>query len=84
MSDKIFIVKDDIRIEYDVLFTINDEKKEIKYVVYTDNSINDDGDARVYLARYENNRIISVSDEERKALEEIVNIVQKEVCKNEG
>ena len=37
----------------------------------------------IYFARYENNKIIPISHEEINVLEEIVNIVQKEVCHNE-
>ena len=84
MKEKIKIMQDSKEIECDLLFTVNDEKKGIKYIICTDNKEDENGNAKVYLARYEGNKIVSISDKEKKVLEEIVNLVQKEVCRNEG
>ena len=80
MKDKISTVIDGIEEEYDVLFTTHDEKNNRDYVVYTDNKINEDGDANIYLGRYQDNEILPITEEEKEKLEKVVSIVQREVC----
>ncbi len=78
--DKITILKDGNKCEYDVLFTANDKENNNEYVIYTDNSIDENGNARIYLGRRENDMLVPVSEEEKKLLEEYISIVQKGVC----
>ncbi len=80
MKDKISTVIDGIEEEYDVLFTTHDEKNNRDYIVYTDNKINEDGDANIYLGRYQDNEILPITEEEKEKLEKVVSIVQREVC----
>jgi uncharacterized protein YrzB (UPF0473 family) len=80
MKDKISTVINGIEEEYDVLFTTHDEKNNRDYVVYTDNKINEDGDANIYLGRYQDNEILPITEEEKEKLEKVVSIVQREVC----
>ncbi len=80
-------MKDKITINgttYDVLFTLNDEKKGINFVVYTDNSKDEKGNARVYLGRYQDNKIMPLKDGEKESLERVINIFSDEVNKNEN
>ncbi len=80
-------MKDKITINgttYDVLFTLNDEKKGINFVVYTDNSKDEKGNARVYLGRYQDNKIMPLEAGEKEALEKVINIFVNEVNKNEN
>ena len=80
MKDKISTVINGIEEEYDVLFTTHDEKNNRDYVVYTDNKVNEDGDANIYLGRYQDNEILPITEEEKEKLEKVVSIVQREVC----
>ena len=84
MSNKIAIMQGNNKIECDLLFTINDERKGVKYIVCTDNTKDENGNAKVYLARYEGKKIISVSDKEKKMLEDVVNMFQYEVLNYES
>lgn len=80
-------MKDKITINgttYDVLFTLNDEKKGINYIVYTDNSKDEKGNARVYLGRYQDNKIMPLEAGEKESLEKIINIFSDEVNRNEN
>lgn len=81
MKDKIIVKKDNKLIEYELLFTVKDEKNGTNYVVYTDNTKDGKGLARVYISRQEKNELVDVSSEERKQLEKIVSVVQNEVTK---
>ena len=80
MKDKISTVINGIEEEYDVLFTTHDEKNNRDYVVYTDNKVNEDGDANIYLGRYQDNEILPITEEKKEKLEKVVSIVQREVC----
>ena len=80
MNDVIKVLQDGKEIKYDVLFTTHDEKNNNDYVIYTDNKLNDKGEANIYLGRYKDNEILPITKEEKEELERIVSIVQKEVC----
>ena len=80
MKDKISSVINGVEEEYDVLFTTHDEKNNRDYVVYTDNKVNEDGDANIYLGRYQDNEILPITEEKKEKLEKVVSIVQREVC----
>ena len=80
MGDKIITTVNGIETEFDVLFTTHDEKNNKDYVVYTDNKVNEKGEANLYLGRYDDNSILPITSEEKEKLEKIVSIVQKEIC----
>lgn len=84
MKDKVLIIENNKEIKCDLLFTINDEKNNAKYVICTDNTKDEKGNVKVYFAKYEGNKIIPVSNKEKEELEKIVNLVQEEVCGNEN
>ena len=80
MKKKITVIVNGVEVEYTLLFDVNDEKTGKQYSVYTDNKLNENGKANVYLARRDGDKILPVSDDEKKELEKLVNIVQEEVC----
>ncbi len=80
MNGKISVVINGEAKECTLLFTANDEKANKEYAVYTDNSLNGEGKANVYLARRQGNQLLPVSDTEKKELEKLVKIVQEEIC----
>lgn len=64
--------------QYDVLFTLRDEKKNKQYVIYTDINSNID----IYAAIYDekNNKLDYINDpEKQKIITEIMNIVKNKV-----
>lgn len=53
MNKKIFtILKNGVRISYDVILTFKSEKTHKNYVVYTDNSLDEDDKLKIYAAIY--------------------------------
>ena len=80
MKDKISVMINGKKKEYDLLFTVDDEKTGNKYVVYTDNELNEKGNSKIYLGKYKDNKLMTITDEEKNQLEKIVSIVQEEVC----
>lgn len=40
------------KVEYEVLFAYDSEKTGVSYVVYTDNTTDEDGDTRAYASAY--------------------------------
>ena len=80
MKEKFKVKQGNMEIEYDLLFTTHDEKNNNDYVVYTDNKLNENGDANIYLGRYKDNEILPITKEEKEELEKIVSVVQKEIC----
>lgn len=43
------------KVVYTTILTYNDEKRKKSYVLYTDNTLDDDGDINMYAATYEPN-----------------------------
>ena len=82
--ESIFVNVNGKEVECDVLFTLADEKKGVKYMAYTDNSVDPQGVAAIYLGRYENNKIMPLeSEKEKEMLEKVVDLVSREVNNNE-
>lgn len=77
--DKISVKKDGAIVEYDVLFTLDDEKKNIKYIAYTDNTKDENDNTIIYLGRYSDKEVMPVSNEEKEMLEKVVSLF-KERC----
>lgn len=79
MKDIIKIRQGDLEIEYDLLFTVKDDKTNEKFVVYTDNTIDNNGRVKIYLGKYDHDNILPVTEKDKEELEKIVNLVQREI-----
>lgn len=72
---------------YDVLFTFESEQTNKNYIVYTDNSRDEEGNIEVYASIYypedENGRLEAIeTDSEWKLIETILSTLQEEIKKN--
>ncbi len=82
------IVNDDgVEVKYDVLFTFQSEETNKDYIVYTDNSKDDDGNTRVYASIYhpeeENSKLEAIeTDKEWQIIDTILKTIQEELKKN--
>ena len=70
----------------DVLFTFDSEETAKSYIVYTDNSTDEEGNVQVFASIYdpkqENPRLDPIeSDQEWKIIETILNTLQEEIKK---
>ena len=75
-------------IECEVLFTFESEETKKNYIVYTDNTIDDDGNTKVYASIYNPNeaetKLLPIeTDKEWKIIETILEEIQAE-ANNEG
>lgn len=73
------IIQDSKKITCKTLFTFKDEAKNINYIVYTDESKNDDDNLKIYASRYvlENNNIVLKeieNDSEWDMIDEMISI----------
>ena len=71
----------------EVLFTFNSEETKKDYIVYTDNTTDDDGNVKVYASIYDKNKekteLIPIeTDREWKIIETILDTIQEENNKN--
>ena len=67
----------------EVLFTFNSEETKKDYIVYTDNSTDDDGNVRVYASIFDPNKekteLIPIeTDREWKIIETILDTIQED------
>ena len=74
---------------YDVLFTFDNEETKKSYIVYTDNSTDDEGNVQVFASVYHPNedetRLDPIeTDREWKVIEQILSTIQEEVQKQAG
>lgn len=72
---------------YDVLFTFESEQTNKNYIVYTDNSRDEEGNIEVYASIYypedENGRLEAIeTDAEWKLIETILSTLQEEIKNN--
>lgn len=70
----------------DVLFTFDSEETKKSYIVYTDNSKDEEGNIQVYASIYdpkgENQKLEPITtDQEWKVIETILNTLQEEIKK---
>ena len=79
MKDIIKIRQGDLEIEYDLLFTVKDDKTNEKFVVYTDNTIDNNGRVKIYLGKYDHDNILPITEKDKEELEKIVDLVQREI-----
>ena len=82
--ERICVVENNKKKEYDVLFTVKDEETGFNYIIYTDDKVDMNGNGILYFARYENNKIIAVSKEEKNKLKKICRSFQGKVNTNEN
>ena len=71
---------------YDVLFTFDNEETNKSYIVYTDNSTDDDGNVQVYASVYypgtDSTKLDPIETEkEWQVIEKILETIQEEVKK---
>lgn len=71
----------------EVLFTFDSEETKKNYIVYTDNTTDEDGNVRVYASVYnpdsENTELLPIeTDREWKIVETILESIQEESNKN--
>lgn len=74
-------------VECEPLFTFESEETKKQYVVYTDNSLDENGNVRVFASIYKINEnggeLLPIkSDKEWKVIETILNTIQEESKKN--
>ena len=71
---------------YDVLFTFDSEETNKSYIVYTDNSVDQEGNIQVFASVYypgsDTSRLDPIeTDKEWQVIETILNTIQEEVKK---
>ena len=78
-------------IECEVLFTFETEKKKKNYIVYTDYTLDEEGNTKVYASIYnpedksEQTKLLPIeSEKEWKIIETILDELQKEAAKEEN
>lgn len=76
-------------IKYDVLFTFQSEETNKDYIVYTDNSKDQEGNVQVYASIYhpeeEHSRLEAIeTEQEWKIIDTILKTIQEELKKNEA
>ena len=84
-----FKVIDDkgVEIECEVLFTFESDETHKNYIVYTDNTVDEEGNTKVYASIYtpgdENLNLEPIqTDKEWKIIETILNEIQEEMKSN--
>ena len=81
------IDKDGKEIEFEVLFTFESDETKKNYMVYTDNSTDEEGNVRVYASVFKQDaeplELLPVeTDREWKIIETILDSIQEENKKN--
>lgn len=89
-KENVFVVtdKDGKEVECEVLFTFESEETNKNYIVYTDNSIDEEGNIRVFASIYnpedENTKLIPIETErEWKIVETVLDSIQNADKKKE-
>ena len=88
MEKNQFTIMNDEGVEktYDVLFTFDNDETKKSYVIYTDNTVDSNGNVEVYASIYDPKDPHSKLDEiktekEWKIIETILNSIQEEIKK---
>ena len=76
-------------VECEILFTFESEETKKNYIVYTDNTLDEEGNTKVYASIYnpdeDEKRLIPIETEkEWKIIETILDELQNEATKNNG
>lgn len=79
--------KDGKEVECEVLFTFESDETKKNYIVYTDNSKDEEGNVKVYASIYnpnrENTELMPIeTDREWRVIETILDTIQEESKKN--
>ena len=84
------IINDDGKeVECEVLFTFESDETNKNYIVYTDNTVDEEGNTKVYASIYnpdeDEKKLIPIETEkEWKIIETILDELQNEATKNDG
>ncbi len=75
-------------VEYDVLFTFESEETNKNYIVYTDQTKDENGNIKVYASIYDpndpNSKLEAIeTDKEWKVIETILSTLQEEIKKKQ-
>ena len=88
MNDNKIVVKDgDAVIIYDVLFTLEDEAGKKKIVVYSDNSIDENGDIIIHASIQDpvTNELKDITDpSDKEKVEQAMKAVEESVRESQG
>ena len=76
------IDKDGKEIEFEVLFTFESDETKKNYMVYTDNSTDEEGNVRVYASVFKPDAEPVETEREWKIIETILDSIQEENKKN--
>jgi len=76
-------------VECEVLFTFESDETKKNYIVYTDNTLDEEGNTKVYASIYnpeeEESKLLPIeTDKEWKIIETILEELQNEANKTEG
>ena len=76
-------------VECEVLFTFDSEETKKTYIVYTDNSVDAEGNTRVYASTYnpekDETKLLPIeTDKEWKIIETVLEEIQNEAANGEG
>ena len=76
-------------VECEALFTFESEETNKNYIVYTDNTLDEEGNTKVYASIYnpdqDETKLLPIeTDKEWKIIETILDELQNEVSKSEG
>lgn len=91
MEEKTFTLMnaEGVETKYDVLFTFDSEDTEKSYIVYTDNTYDEEGNIQVYASTYDPNSEEMIlreikTDKEWKVIETILDTIQQELREKQG
>ena len=78
-----------VEVQYEVLFTFESDETKKNYIVYTDNTLDEEGNTKVYASIYnpdqDETKLLPIeTDKEWKIIETILNELQNEAAKEEG
>ena len=76
-------------VECEVLFTFESDETKKNYIVYTDNTLDEEGNTKVYASIYnpdeDETKLLPIeTDKEWKIIETILDELQNEAAKEEG
>ncbi len=76
-------------VECEVLFTFESDETKKNYIVYTDNTLDEEGNTKVYASIYnpdeDETKLLPIeTDKEWKIIETILDELQNEIQSNEG
>ena len=78
---KIVVLKDNEEIECKVLFTISNSNNGKDYIIYSDDSVDKDGNLNVFASAYskDHRELLQVDKKDRDMIEMVVDVVREEL-----